>query len=166
MNGPLEIIVLLQRLVNMTDEDDWKYGWNMRKMFTTMNFIFWIWPKFMTPTNINFTPKICWCSRLGQVPQPQPRLASLHWLGHLPSLTSLLYKKKKGTKVRRTPDVTLRLMFVIINFGQIQLFSVKFIWSSWFDQVNNPFIAALRYILQLIHFIQLVRNANNLTSKK
>ena len=41
--------------------------------------------------------KICWCGWLGQNPQPQPRLAGLHWLGHLPSLASpvasLLYKK-------------------------------------------------------------------------
>ena len=30
--------------------------------------------------------KTRWCGRLGQV--PQPRLASSHWLGHLPSLAS------------------------------------------------------------------------------
>ena len=28
-----------------------------KKMFATANQIFWIWPKFMTPTNINFTPQ-------------------------------------------------------------------------------------------------------------
>ena len=28
-----------------------------QKNFTTTNIIFWFWPKFMTPTNINFTPK-------------------------------------------------------------------------------------------------------------
>ena len=29
-----------------------------QKSFTTTNLILWIWPKFMKPTNINFTPKI------------------------------------------------------------------------------------------------------------
>ena len=37
---------------------------------------------------------LCWCGQLAQV--PKPRLASSHWLGHLPSLASpaatLLYK--------------------------------------------------------------------------
>ena len=28
-----------------------------QKMFTVTNQIFWIWPKFMTPTHINFTPQ-------------------------------------------------------------------------------------------------------------
>ena len=53
--------------------------------------------------------KICWCCRLG----------------HLPSLASLLYKKKtSGIEVRRTPDVKLRFVgftrFVSFNFGHIQ----------------------------------------------
>ena len=47
-----------------------------QKIFTMTNLIFWTWPKFMTPTNINMTPtninftpkKIYWCCRLGQVP--------------------------------------------------------------------------------------------------
>ena len=90
-----------------------------RKMFTTTNFIFWIWPKFITPTNINFTPKK-YASAVGLDRSPSP---SSHWLGHLPSLASpvasLLYKKKtSGTEVRRTPDVKLR--FVGFNFSHIQ----------------------------------------------
>ena len=32
------------------------------------------------------TTKVYWCGRLGQV--PQPRLTSMHWLGHLPSPAS------------------------------------------------------------------------------
>ena len=52
---------------------------------------------------VDITLNLCWCGRLGQVPQPW--LASLHWLGHLPSLALLLYKKKiSSMEVRRTPD--------------------------------------------------------------
>ena len=90
---------------------------------------FLIWPKFTTPTNIN-AKKICWCGLFGQVPQPW--LASLHLLGHLPSLASLLYKKKTlGTDIRRTPDVKLRFVgfkrFVGFIFGQIQLLRLVFV---------------------------------------
>ena len=53
-------------------------------------------PSSWNQPTLTLPQKICWCGRLGQV--PQPRLASSHWLGHLPSLaspvTSLLYKKK------------------------------------------------------------------------
>ena len=37
------------------------------KFFTTTNLIFWIWPKFMTPTNINFTPKRFFGLNFGQI---------------------------------------------------------------------------------------------------
>ena len=56
-----------------------------------------------------------------------------------PSLRSSTRKKKhQAWRLLRTPDVALRLRFIIVNFGQIQLFSVKFIWSFWFGQVYNP----------------------------
>ena len=125
----------IKRLVNMTK---WRRPKVVvehdQKFFTLMNLNFWIWPKFMTPTNITLTKKICWCGRLRQV--PQPRLASSHWLGHLPSLASLLYKKKKtsGTEISRTPEIKLRFVgfrrFVRFNFGQVQLlrFVVVMIW--------------------------------------
>ena len=68
-------------------EHDWKF-------FTTMNQNNWIWPKNMTTTNINFTPK-----KYGGV---------------------VCYKKKtSGTEVMRTPDTRLR--FVSFNFGHVQL---------------------------------------------
>ena len=56
---------------------------------------------------------------------PSPGLQA-HWLGHLPSLISLLYKKKtSGKEVRRTLDVKLRFVGFIrlvgFNFGHIQL---------------------------------------------
>ena len=97
----------------------------------------------MTPTYINFTPpEICWWGRLVQVPQPQ--LASLRWLGHLPNLAnpvaSLLYKKKN---IRRTPDVKLRFVvfnrFVGFNFGQIQLLRliVVMVWSKSFSNLDS-----------------------------
>ena len=54
-----------------------------RKIFTTIILYSWTWPKNMTTTNINFTPK----KYAGAV-------ASSHWLGHLTSLSLLLYKKK------------------------------------------------------------------------
>ena len=58
---------------------------------------------FMTTKNIIFTPKTCWCGQLEQVPQPW--LASLHWLVHLPCqaspVTLLLYQKYQGRAVAR-----------------------------------------------------------------
>ena len=83
---------------------------------------------------------------LGQVPKPW--LASLHWLGQLPSLASpvalLLYKKKtSGTDIRRTPDVKLRFAsfnrFVGLNFGKIQLlrFVVLMVWSNSFGHLDS-----------------------------
>ena len=92
----------------------------------------------------------------------QPQLASSHWLGHMPSLTSFLYKKKTSDyftmkwifliKKRRTLDVKLRFVgfksLVGFDFGQFRSNSKKkvhhshgsviFIRSSWFGQVNNP----------------------------
>ena len=94
---------------------------------------------------LTWRQKICWCGRLGQV--PQPRLSSSHWLGHLPSLASpvasLLYKKKtSGTDIRRTLDVKLRFIgfirFVGVNFGQIQLlrFVVVMVRSNSFGHLD------------------------------
>ena len=114
----------------------------------------------MTLTNINFSKKICWCGQLGQ--SPQPWLASLHWLGHLPSLTSpiasLLYKKKtSGTEVRRTPDVILR--FFVVNFSQIQLlrFVVVKIRSNSFDHLDSVKLITLvkypMFCLKMPNFI-------------
>ena len=42
-----------------------------QKIFTMTNLIFLIWPKFMTPTNINFTPKNM-LVRLGWTCPPAP----------------------------------------------------------------------------------------------
>ena len=92
-------------------------------------------PKFTTLTYINFTPQKyahC-CNWLGQVPQPW--LASLYWLGHLPSLASLINKKKtSGTEVRRTLDVRFVdfKRFVGFNFDHVQLlrYIVVMVWSS------------------------------------
>ena len=54
-----------------------------QKIFTTTNLTFWIWPKFMTPTNINFNPQ---------------KYADAVGLDRSPGLASpialLLYKKK------------------------------------------------------------------------
>ena len=97
--------------------------------------------KIMKTTNLNMWI-LCWCGHFGQVPQPQ--LANSHWLGHLPSLTLLLYKKKKtsGTDYRRTQDVKLRFVgfkrFVSFNFGQIQLlrFVVVMVRSNSFGHLD------------------------------
>ena len=106
--------------------------------------------------------KICWCGRLGQV--PQPLLARSHWLGHRPSLASpialLLYKKKtSGTDIRRTLDIKLKFVgfirFVGFNFGQIQLlrFVVVMIWSYSFGHVESVKWFTLDYIrLECIYF--------------
>ena len=61
---------------------------------------------------------------------PAPSLAS--------PVASLLYKKKtSGTDIRRTPDVKLR--FVGVNFGQIQLlrFVVVMVRSYSFGHVDS-----------------------------
>ena len=76
----------------------------------------------MAPINIIFPPKK-YAGAVGLDRSPSP--SSQDWLGHLPSLASLLYKKKtSGREVRRTPDVKLRFVgfirFVGFNFGQIQ----------------------------------------------
>ena len=108
-----------------------------QKIFTTANPIFRIWPKFMTPTNINFTPKnMLVRSAWTGPPAPARKLE----LAHLPILTSpialLLYKKKQtGTEVKRNPDVKLSFVgfirfvdfirYVGFNFGQIQ--KIKFV---------------------------------------
>ena len=76
----------------------------------------------MTQTNINLTPK---------------NYAGAVGLDRSPSLASLLYKKKtSGTDIRRTPDVKLR--FVGVNFGQIQLlrFVVVMVRSYSFGHVD------------------------------
>ena len=68
----------------------------------------------MTKKYDNFTPKnmlvrTAWTG-------PQPRLTSLHWLGYLPSLALLLYKKKtSGTEVQRTPDVMKVSILIMFN---------------------------------------------------
>ena len=60
--------------------------------------------------------KICWCGQLGQV--PQPRLASSHWLGHLPSLaspvSSLLY-----IRLPNFEHSTFWTLFVQFSNGQV-----------------------------------------------
>ena len=112
------------------------------KIFTMMNLIFLIWPKFATPTNINFSPSV-W---LGQV--PQPRLASSHLPEHLPNLAnpvnSLLYKKKtSGMEIRRTPDINVRFVgfirLVSFNCGQVQLlrFIVVMVQSNSFGHLDS-----------------------------
>ena len=110
-----------------------------QKFFTMKNLIFCTRPKFMTPTNINFTPKnmlvpLAWTGL--------PALASSsHWLGHLPSLLAPRHcsstQKTSGTEVRRTPDVKLR--FVGFNFGHFQLlrFVVVIIQSYSFDHLGS-----------------------------
>ena len=54
-----------------------------QQIFTTTNLIFWIWPKFATPTNINFTPK----KYAGAVSlESPPALASIlvvYWSAHM-----------------------------------------------------------------------------------
>ena len=86
--------------------------------------------------NVNYLPfilKLCWCGRLGQVPQPW--LASSHWLGHRTSLASVLYKKKiSGMEVKSAPDIKLRFVgfirFVTFNFGVI-------VSLSWFGHIHS-----------------------------
>ena len=118
-----------------------------QKIFSTTNIIFWIWPKFMTPTSINFPQKkICWSRRLRRYPSPSsqtctdwetcPALLAL-------SLCSSTRNKTSGTEVRRTLDVKLRFVSFIrcisFNFGHVQLLRfVVMVRSSWFGQVNNP----------------------------
>ena len=83
----------------------------------------------MTPTNINFTPKNMLVRSAWTGPRaPARKLA----LAGTPAQHRFapLQEKTSGKEVKRTPDVTLRLRFVVVNFGKIQLFSVKFIWSS------------------------------------
>ena len=101
-----------------------------QKIFTPKNINVGTWPKFTTPTNINFTPKK-YAGAVGLDRSPSP---SLHWLGHL--LRSSRRIKTSGTEVRRTPDVRLRL--VIVNFGQIQLlrFVVVMIRSNSFGHLD------------------------------
>ena len=94
----------------------------------------------MTLSNINFTPqKNPVVVSLDRSPSP-----SLHWLGHLPSLASLLYKKKtSGTEVRRTLDVRVRFVGIIrlvgFNFGNVQLlrFVVVMVWSYSFGHLES-----------------------------
>ena len=85
--------VKTKRLVNMNDEDDRNKDWSLTKNFSHRR------TSFFEPVQnsqhrwtLTWRKKICWCGWLGQI--SQPRLASSHWLGHLPSLALLLYKKK------------------------------------------------------------------------
>ena len=104
-----------------------------RKIFRTTNLNNWIWPKFTTTTNINYTPKKyagavgLWLQApTGHCSGRRIRIEDLfsQQNRHLQSLgspvTSLLFKKEtSGTKVRRTSDVRLR--FVSFNFAHVQL---------------------------------------------
>ena len=117
-----------------------------QKIFTTTNLIFLIWPKFMTPTNTNFTPqKYAGVVGLDRSPSPSSQACTNGDYFASP-VTSLLFKKKtSGTEVRRTPDVKSRFVgfirFVSFNFSQIQKIRfvvVIFIRSSWFSQAINP----------------------------
>ena len=80
----------------------------------------------MTPTNINFTPKLALAGTPAQ-----------------PRFTPLQDKKTSGTKVRRTPDVKLRFVgyirFVCFNFGQIKIirFVVVMVWSYSFGHLDS-----------------------------
>ena len=102
-----------------------------KKFITPTNLIFWVWPKFTTPTNINLTPK---------------KYAGAVGLGRCPSQCKLLsYTRKKtpGTDIRRTPDVKLRFIgfnrFVGFNFGQIQFLRlvVVMVWSNSFGHLES-----------------------------
>ena len=94
------------------------------------------WPKiyhtdvpyfFLFDRNSRYRRILTWCQKNGAVGLDRsPSLTSSHWLGHFPSLVSLLYKKKtSGADIRRTPGIKLRFVsfnrFVGFNFGQIQL---------------------------------------------
>ena len=75
--------------------------------------------------NINFTPKK-FAGAVSLNRSPRPGSQGSHWLGHLPSLALLLYKKKKtsGTEVRRIWDVKIRFVgfirFVGLNYVHIK----------------------------------------------
>ena len=121
-------------LVNMNNKDDRKYGWNMTKKCSQRPTLFFEFDRnSWHRQTLTLPQKIFWCGWLGQF--PQPRLASSHCPA---SLCSSTRNKTSGMEVRRIPDKRLILRFVVVNFGPIQLFSVKFIRSSWFGQVNNP----------------------------
>ena len=60
------------RLVNMTDENDQKKGYD-RKFVTPTYLIFLIWPKFTRPTNINLTLKK-YAGEVGLDRSPSPGL--------------------------------------------------------------------------------------------
>ena len=99
-----------------------------QKIFTTTNLIFWICPKFMTPTNINFTQKnILVRSAWTGSPAPARKLT----LAGIPAQPpfALQEKKPSDTKVRRTPVVKLRffgfIRFLGFNFGHVQ--SLRFV---------------------------------------
>ena len=70
----------------------------------------------------------------------------------MPSLASLLYKKKtSGREIRRTPDVKLR--FVGFNFGQVQLFRfvvVVMIRSNLFGHLNSVMLITLLSNLMIV----------------
>ena len=114
-----------------------------QKIFTTTNLIFWIWPKFMTPTNINFTPKKC-DGAVGLDRSPSPNMLACTGWDTCPALLhSSKRKKTSGTEVRRTPDVMLRFVgfirFVGFKFGQIQKirFVVVMIRSYLFGHLES-----------------------------
>ena len=116
----------------------------------------------MTPTNINFNPKK-YAGAVGLDRSPSPGFqACTGWETCPASLAPSLgfsTKKTSGTGVKRTPNVRLRLRFVVVNFGQIQLFSVKFncFRSNSFCHLN---LVKLITLFILVHklFFQIISN--------
>ena len=122
------------------------------KIFTTMNLIFWIWPKFATPTNIN-TPKKKYAGAVGFDRSPSPSLQArtgkdtcLALLA--PSLCSYTRKNIRHGNTEEPGRKVKVCRFHKVRRFQFQSSSiikvcrchglVKFIRSSWYGQVNNP----------------------------
>ena len=112
-------------------------------MTKSKNLIFWAWPKFRTPTNINLMLKKYAGESAWTGPPAQNSQAHTGWDTCPALLRSSTRKKISGTKIRRTPDVKLRFVgyirFVGFNVGQAHLlrFVDVMVWSNSFVQLDS-----------------------------
>ena len=144
-----------------------EYDW---KTITKTNIIFWIWPNFTTPTNINLTQKK-FAGAIGIDRSPSPGSQNRTGWDTCPaSLRSSTRKRTSGTDIKRTPEAEIvettfsfpkfrtvlgrfrflyfRFFFVPKRFQERKYPLFKKVVYFWVPEIKKSFLFVSRYILK------------------